>query len=128
MQVALPLEVVIYGALGKRFDHAIAATHVLLALHARGIAGSMYDAQNEVRIITGTHRIETKKGYRYVSIVPVTKSAIVTLRGFVYDLKHKTLRRGSTLGVSNEAKRFPADITIHAGVALLIFSRDEAGK
>jgi thiamine pyrophosphokinase len=119
-----PAEVVIYGALGGRFDHAIAATHLLLELHARGIVGSILDAQNEVRVVTGVHRVEIKKEYRYVSVLSMTKTAIVTLRGFAYEVRHTILRRGSTTGISNEVRKKSATVDVHKGKVLMIRSWD----
>lgn len=119
-----PAEVFVYGALGKRLDHALAATHLLLTLHAWGIVGVVYDVQNEARIVTGTHILEANKEYRYVSILSMTKIALVSLRGFAYDANHKILRRGSTIGISNEVRKKSATVEVHKGKVLMIRSGD----
>lgn len=119
-----PKEVVMYGALGRRFDHALAAAHLLLALHAHGIEGAIYDEQNEARIIAGAHVVAFKKEYRYVSVLSMTKTARVSLRGFAYDARLVTLHRSSTIGISNEVKGKSAMVNVHRGKVILIRSRD----
>lgn len=117
-----PTGVTIYGALGKRFDHAIAATQLLLKLESHNISGQIVDNFNKINIVRRLHRIARDPRYRYVSIIPLEQESVVTLKGFVYELTNVTIRFGSTLSVSNEIAGSSATVRIHQGLALLIQS------
>lgn len=117
-----PATVTIYGALGKRFDHAIAATQLLLKLESHNISGQIVDNFNKINIVRRLYRIARDPRYRYVSIIPLEHESVVSLKGFVYELTNTTIRFGSTLSVSNEIAGSSATIRIHQGLALLIQS------
>lgn len=114
-------EVIIYGAIGTRLDHTMANIHILERL---GSIGVIRDANNEMRLISGRLAVQKDARYRYVSILPVTETIDVTLTGFLYDVFHARIRRGQTLGVSNEIRGHKATVEVHRGRALVIRSRD----
>ena len=61
----------------------------------------------------------------YVSLIPHTKEVSgLTLEGFRYSLQNYTLKKGCTLGVSNEIAADVASIMFDEGVLLTIESRD----
>ncbi len=116
-----PKEIVIYRALGSRLDHTLANIHLLEKIHDSGV---IRDGNNEVRFASGRLVIRKESRYRYVSLLPVSKTIEVTLRGFLYDASHALIRRGQTLGISNEICGDKATIEVHRGRALVIRSRD----
>ncbi|MBI3955645.1 thiamine diphosphokinase [Candidatus Gottesmanbacteria bacterium] len=116
-----PKEVVIYGAVGSRLDHTIGNIQLLERL--RGV-GVIRDRNNEVRIISGRITMRKDARYQYFSVLSVTETIEVSLTGFAYDVSHALIRRGQTLGVSNEIKGVRATIDVHLGRALVIRSRD----
>lgn len=119
-----PKEVRIYGAVGDRLDHTIANIHLLERLHDAGILGVIVDETNEVRMVDKSLTVKKDSRFRYVSIVPVTESILVTLTGCVYNLTRTMIHRGETLGISNEIRDREATIEVHSGKALVIRSRD----
>ena len=119
-----PAKVVIYGALGKRFDHAYGAVQLLTTLTSHNILGEIVDNFNKLIVSGGTLRLAPDRRYRYVSVVPLGASATVSLDGFVYDGTGLALSSGSTLGISNEIMADVGVITVHKGQALVIQSRD----
>lgn len=114
-------EVIIYGAIGSRLDHTMGNIHLLDRL---GDIGVVRDANNEVRLVSGRLAVQKNSRYRYVSILPLTETIDVTLTGFLYDVSRARIRRGQTLGVSNEIRADKATIEVHRGKALVIRSRD----
>ena len=120
-----PKEVVLYGVLGRRFDHAMGAVHMLLRLESHNIYGVIVDNFNKVNIVRRQQTILKDPAYPYVSVMPVGLTVTVTLKGFVYDLVHTSLRAGASLGISNELSGKSATITVHQGLALVIQSSDE---
>ena len=119
-----PKEVVMYGATGRRLDHTVGNIHLLERLLEKGISGVIRDSNNEVRITSGKITIGKDARYGYVSLLPITETVEVTLIGFLYDVSHALIRRGQTLGISNEIRAEKATIEVHQGKALVIGSRD----
>ena len=121
-------EIVFLDATGGRIDHMIGNIHALKTCIERGIAAYIVDAQNRLSLLDGarTFSRETQWG-KYVSFAPYTEEVTgITLTGFKYPLKDKTIRRGEEVGlcVSNEIAEDTAKITLEDGVLICIESRD----
>ncbi|HLD24943.1 MAG TPA: thiamine diphosphokinase [Patescibacteria group bacterium] len=119
-----PNEVCIYGALGKRFDHGLTAIGMLLKLESHNIYGEIVDNFNKINIVRHQFTLTKDKKYPYVSIIPLDASAIVSLKGFMYNVSKKIFSQYSSLGISNEIPGKSATIFVHQGKALVILSRD----
>lgn len=119
-------EVVIFGALGRRQDHALANIYLLEKLEKSGIDGKIIDERNEIFLSSTRRTIINDGKFKYVSILPLTDITVVSLSGLLYPADHLTVVRGQTIGVSNEIVGTEAVITIHAGKVLVIRSIDYA--
>lgn len=120
-------DIVIFGAVGTRLDHVLGSIGALHTALAVGVRARIVDRKNVIELI-GPGRYELKRDEmfgKYVSLLPYTKKAKgVTLKGFVYPLKDATMKRGSSLGVSNELKRQEASIEFEDGILIFIQSKD----
>ncbi len=112
-----PSEVFIFGATGTRLDHTLATLHVL-DKHI------LIDKNNKIRLIGRGRTVIEKASYRYISILPYTKIISLSLTGFRYNVTGKTIKQGTTLGVSNEIIGKKATIEIFSGKAWVIESSD----
>ena len=110
-------ETYIFGGSGTRLDHTLAT---LLALKTQ----IFVDETNRIRKISKGRTILKPGGYRYVSIIPITSSIILSLSGFVYNLTKTKIFRSSTRGVSNEISGRQAVIDLFAGKAWVVESND----
>ncbi len=119
-----PREVIIFGGIGTRLDHTIAAVHFLEKFLEKGINGKIIDERNEIILIRGKHSVLGHSPYRYLSILPHTHKIVVSLTGFAYPLTRKELIRSTSRGISNEITGEEAWIEVHEGIALVIKSRD----
>lgn len=119
-----PKEVMLFGVLGRRFDHAMGAVHMLLRLESHNIYGVIVDNFSKINIVRRQQTLAHDNIYRYVSIIPVMTKATVTLKGFAYELARTALYSGSSLGISNEISGTSAHITVHQGSVLVIQSTD----
>lgn len=117
-----PKEVVIYGAIGSRLDHTLGNVYLLEKISEQGISGVIRDRNNEVRLVSGRLILIKERRYCYVSLLPITETIEVTLTGFIYDVSRALIRRGQTLGISNEIHREKAMIEVHRGKSLIIRS------
>lgn len=121
-------EIVFLGATGGRLDHMIGNIHALKTCMERGIAAYIVDSQNRLSLLDEERTFfkETQWG-KYISFAPYTEEVTgITLTGFKYPLKDKTLRRGEEVGlcISNELEQESATITLKEGVLICIESRD----
>ncbi len=119
-----PKTVVIYGAFGSRFDHSLAALHMLLKLESHNISGQIVDNFNKISIVRRQIRIKRDAKFQYVSILPIQSSATVSLRGFYYNLTCVRIESASTRGISNEIIAADASILVHNGKIVVIQSAD----
>lgn len=119
-----PKEVRIYGALGRRFDHSLAATNLLLKLESHNIYGEIVDNFSKIQIVRRKLTLSRDSVYPFVSILPFGSDAIVTLSGFAYNVTRKRFRLDSSLGISNEIFDESATIQVHEGLILIIRSKD----
>ncbi len=119
-----PKHVLLFGALGRRFDHAMGAIHMVLRLESHNIYGVIVDNFSKINIVRRQQRLHHDDSYPYVSIIPVASSVTVTLKGFAYNLARAPLCQGTSLGISNRISGKSATIDVHRGLALVIRSTD----
>lgn len=116
-------EIVILGAIGTRIDHTIANVSILCETLNKNIDTKIIDEYNKIQLIN--KKLEIKKEYRYLSILPLTnKVEGITLKGLKYNLDNYTLEIGSTIGISNEQIETKATIEIEKGILIVIQSKD----
>lgn len=119
-----PQSIDIYGATGSRIDHTLAAIFLLEKVFSPGVQIRIINCNNEICLIEKTMKLMRNKHYKYLSLLSVTENSVVSLSGFRFNLKNKIIRRGSTMGISNEFKSTTGKITVHRGKIILIRSRD----
>jgi len=112
-----PAEVFIFGATGGRLDHMLATLHLI-------DKQVLVDENNRVRLMGRGKTMLERSSYRYVSIIPYTKSITVSLTGFRYNIDRKIIKKTSSLGVSNEIIGKMGKIEIFSGRAWVIESND----
>lgn len=113
---------VIYGATGKRLDHTLANIQCLLYLKKHNASGRLVDSAQELMVLH-------KESYKFsesmsgiMSLFSLESKAIVSLDGFMYELKQAEVTNDYPLGISNEFIGKEATITIYEGFALVITS------
>ncbi|MCD2492372.1 thiamine diphosphokinase [Lacrimispora sp. NSJ-141] len=119
-------EIVILGALGRRFDHALGNLHVLIQGLRRQIPCRIIDSHNSVCLLDRgrTFRREELRG-TYISFIPMTEQVTgVTLTGFKYPLKNAVLLQGSSLGISNELSAEAGTLSFETGILICVEAKD----
>ena len=119
-------EIFIVGGLGGRLDHTLSSVFLLEYLAEKGIACAMTDGQSFVRILRGGETLTVKKsGRKYLSLVSLTDECRgVTISGVYYPLEKADLTRKYSWAVSNEITAEAAEISLDAGVMLVIEAGD----
>ena len=121
-----PKELIIYGAIGNRFDHTIVSVNLLEKLMKNKIDAKMRDQYNELFLLESRRTILKSPRYTYLSLLPYSSKAVVTISGVLYSVTKHTFYRNSSLGVSNEIVGKQAEIIVHSGIVLVIQSRDRS--
>jgi thiamine pyrophosphokinase len=119
-----PSAVLILGGTGSRLDHTMATWQLLDSLLTADIPHVLINKTNRIRLIGRGKTVIEKASYRYISILPYTKSILFSLTGFRYDLPKTKFFRGTTRGVSNEMTGRQAHIMIYSGKAWIVESND----
>ena len=118
-------EIIILGALGKRWDMTLANIFLLCKPDPNAAAVRILDADCEIVLLRGgiTHKIYSETG-GLLSLMPLGGDVYgVTLSGLKYPLKNETLKLGCTRGVSNLFLEKTASIAIKKGLLLCIIEK-----
>lgn len=116
--------ITLMGAIGNRMDHTLSNILLLSKLHEKGIKGKIIDENNTIYLVDEELTL-IKEEDCYVSVIPITNSgAVVTLKGFEYELNQIRINFGSTYGISNRIVKDKAYIDIHEGACLIFVSMD----
>lgn len=123
-------KIIILGATGTRLDHTLANINLLMIPLKYKIDAEIIDMNNHIFLMDGSivkkkilnrHEISNK----YISLLPLTNEVTkVTLFGFKYPLKDRTLTIGDSLGISNELLEDMCEIRIDKGILIVIQSSD----
>ena len=117
-------KITILGATGGRLDHFLGNLHLLLQPLERNIYCELVDQWNRICLVHH-HKCFKEKFGKYVSFLPFTDEVLdITLEGFKYPLCHANMKKGNTLGVSNEIIAPLAEVHIGNGILICIESRD----
>lgn len=113
-------EIRMYGALGKRIDHTLGNIGLLERCTQLGRQATLIDTSTKICLVDQRIEVQNDGKYHYMSILPITQTAVVSLSGVRYPVKQKIIRRNSTLGVSNEIINNKAVVVVHKGKVLVI--------
>lgn len=119
-------QVIILGALGGRMDHCIANIHLLKMMLDEGIECHLLDEYNDICLVDADRQLRKEEQYgKYVSFLPFSDEVEgITLQGFKYPLNNFTMKKGTSLGVSNEIQEKVCQVSLTKGILLMIQSRD----
>ncbi|MCL4360399.1 thiamine diphosphokinase [Patescibacteria group bacterium] len=116
--------ITLWGVTGGRVDHSLAAAHLLETWGRVFTDLRIRDGNNELFLLPREAILERSGRYRYISFLPLSRSAVITLRGFRYEVAKHNVTRPSTLGISNEFSGKKARVTVHKGTVLAVRSSD----
>ncbi len=117
-------DIVMLGATGGRFDHAMGNVAMLVRAVRAGARCRILDKTNEMWVAAGEHDVCGHPG-QTVSIIPLTGDLIVTATNLEYPLKNLKLGVDASRGISNVILRSPAHLSISGGYALIVKIRNE---
>ena len=114
----------LYGALdGPRLDHTIANFQTLAFLATHGARGALIGRDYIATVLKGESISFPAEAEGILSLFCLGASARVTIEGLHYPLENGTLTPDFPLGVSNHFAGKPARITVHDGLVLALWDR-----
>jgi len=121
-----PGRIVVYGGTGGRLDQTIANLLLLLKGIPAGIPIEIVSGAEVVRAVVDRIEIEGTRIGDTVSLIPISRRAVVRTVGLLYPLNGEKLVRGSSRGISNEVVSLPATVEVEEGV-LIVVQRGRSG-
>lgn len=120
-----PEEIIIFGALGGRIDHALANIFLLETAVPPELSFSLRDEGLAIYLFNESLVLEGNKG-DILSLLPLSEKAEnVRTEGLSYPLKGEVLYRNQTRGLSNIFVSEKVMITISAGKIIAIHSFEQ---
>ncbi|MCR8656829.1 thiamine diphosphokinase [Paenibacillus endoradicis] len=117
-------EIILLGGLGTRFDHSLGNIQLLSLALQKDIKACLIDAHNRIQLMQDSLHV-IRDHYHYVSLLPYSEVVTgITLEGFKYPLHDATIKKGESIGVSNELIDSEGTIHISSGQLLVIQSND----
>jgi len=113
-------QVYLLGALGGRFDHALANLLLLALPELAGVRVTILAGRQRIFAIRHRAEIPGRPG-DLVSLLPLGGDAIgIWTTGLEYPLQGGTLRFGAARGISNVITQPPAEVRLESGLLLAI--------
>ena len=115
-------EIVVFGAMGGRWDMSIANILLLAEQNLSGATIRIIDGRHEIMLLQAGKEItfHGKKG-NILSLIPLGRDALgITTIGLEYPLKNDVLRLGSSRGISNVLIRNSATVFLKQGLLLCV--------
>ena len=120
-----PERITVIGGTGTRLDHTFTSIFCLFRGFKKGIYCEMSDPHNKIYFKDNDFKIKGEEQYgKYVSLVPVTESVILSIKGMKYPLDERKVFMGESLCQSNEIVCETAEIKVKGGVIAVFESMD----
>lgn len=117
-------EVDLMGVTGSRMDHTLGNILLLNKLLEKDVKGKIIDGSNIIYLVDDSITLDRKVNH-FVSIIPISDfGAVLTLKGFEYELNKGQVDFSSTQAISNSIKEDRGCILVHSGLCLVIISKD----
>lgn len=118
--------VLLLGATGTRLDHTLGNLGLLYTCCQEGICAEILDPHNRISLIKEEKIVRAEKLYGpYISLLPFSECVKgITLKGFKYNAHDLSIKKGETIGISNELREEEGHITIGDGYLFLMETKD----
>ena len=119
-------QALLLGATGTRLDHTLGNMGLLFTCKQEGIHAEILDLHNRISLIQKEKIVRAENLYGpYISLLPFSECVKgITLKGFKYNANDLSIRKGETIGLSNELREEEGHITIGDGYLFLMETKD----
>ncbi len=116
--------IVIAGGGAGRLDHLLGLAMLLTDERWAGRVIEWHSGSSITHVVRDRMVLDTKAG-DLVSLIPASDEAVVSIEGTRWPLQAAAMARGTTHGISNEARGDEVTINVHHGVVLAVIAGDE---
>ncbi len=118
-------EIDIIGAIGGRWDHSLANVNLLYFAHKKDIRLRLVSENNTMEIFgEGEYSLEREEDC-YCSLIAIFDDSLINLEDMKYSPENLVMRRGESIGVSNEYLEKDGRLTVKKGSVMLIKSKKD---
>jgi thiamine pyrophosphokinase len=115
-----PVRLIVFGALGGRLDHTLANVLLLEKAVERGVEVELIAGDETAWLIRGEFTLADGRTGDRISLVPLSRRAVVRTDGLRYALNDQVLFRSSARGVSNVIDEVPVRIAVRSGTLVVV--------
>jgi len=115
-----PERIVVFGALGDRLDHSLAAVFLLEKAATHDVPIELIGNQETAWPVLDEIVLHEARAGDRVSLLPISDEVVVSTAGLRYGLSNETLVRAASRGVSNVVAGAPVRIVVQSGRLLVI--------
>ena len=120
-----PVKITVIGGSGTRLDHTLTTFFCIMRVLESGVECEMIDSNNRIYFRNSDFVINKDDQYgSFVSLVPITESVTLSIKGMKYPLENKKVFRGESLCQSNEIVDEKAEISVKDGTVAVFESMD----
>ncbi len=112
------------GGFGSRWDHSIANLNLLYYCHEKGVELRLISEDNTAMLRGEGDFFLPFKSDSYISVFALFEDAVVSLENLKYKLNSRALKRGESLGLSNEYQG-DGRVIVSKGSVLLVESKKD---
>lgn len=118
-------EILVFGALGARWDMSIANILLLTLPEFSGVSLKFIEENQEIALLRGGEELTLNGGKGDIISLTAFDQEVkgLTLSGLEYPLKDGMLRLGSTCGISNVLVENTATVFLEKGLLLCVHTR-----
>lgn len=113
----------ILGGLGDRLDHTLGNVGLLIKAKRQGVEARLLDAVHEMWVVEQRAVITRKPGWA-LSLIPLPAASGVSTAGLEYPLQDEDLTFEQTRGLHNLFAQEEAEITLKAGLLLVVLFQE----
>ena len=111
------------GGWGSRIDHSLGNVELLYRLALLGIPNQLLTRDHRLSAVCRGYKTQVRQG-SIVSLLPLSPEVSgLTTSGLLYALEKVTIRKGSTLTISNVATATDISVEMANGVLLIIMEQ-----
>lgn len=119
-------ELIVFGAFGGRIDHTLANVLMLEKALRRGVEVELVAGRETAWLVRGEFELPNGQPGDRISLIPLSRGAVVRTDGLRYRLNDEPLVRASAHGISNVIEELPVRIAVRSGTLLVVHgSADE---
>jgi thiamine pyrophosphokinase len=111
---------VIFGAFGGRIDHTLANVLMLEKALDHGAAVEFIAGDETAWLVRGEFALPNGRPGDRISLIPLTRGAVIRTEGLRYHLNDEPLVRASAHGISNAIETPPVSIAVRSGTLLVV--------